>query len=234
MRLRAAALAFLPAILWVAASCGGGSDGDNAEAKAREGLPTMTLQQYDLPEGLQPIGNSFSTNEDAASGLGGGPSLQQLQAWGRILGYEARFQAGQPSEQSAITAISSSVSLYKAAQGASDSFTDRVNAARRADWKASHSDLTDFQQQELKRQLPVDDMLWLRFTGHKQSSPTKNVLIADDQIVFRVDRVWGYLNPISAAAPGVDDRDFMLAEIESLVRKQIEHMRNGLNSVIVE
>ncbi len=223
--LAAALLLLLP----LAAACGGDDNGGGDDA-FRQVLSTMVLQISDVPKGMQSLGSSFSTNQDAASGLGGGPTKEQLDAWGRILGHKNDFQTTEPSSASSVTAVSTSVSIYKTAQGTSDSFTDRVASARAVDWKTSHSDLEDFQQDEIKRDLGVDDMLWLHFTGYKEIAPGDRRVISDDQVVFRVDRAWGFIGAVSTAASGVDDRGFMLQSLEVLVRTQVQHMRDGLKS----
>ena len=40
----------------------------------------------------------------------------------------------------------------------------------------------------------------------------------------------GYLNPITAGAPGVEDRSLLQPQIETLVRKQVQQMRDTLKS----
>ncbi len=227
------ALLALMLLLSIAAACGGDDDGGGSTSTGdpfHTVLATMVLQIGDVPEGMQSLGTSYANNEQAASGLGGGPTKEQLDAWGRILGHSNDFQATQPAMESSITAVSTSVSIYRAVQGASDSFTDRVAAARAADWATSHSDLAEFQQEDLERDLGVDDMLWLHFTGFKEIGPGDRRLISDDVVVIRVDRAWGFIGVISTAASGVEDRAFMLQQVELLARTQAQHMRDGLKS----
>ena len=222
----------------LAAACGGDDDDGNGSTNTgdpfHQVLATMVLQIDDVPQGMQSLGGSFSTNADAASGLGSGPTEAQLDAWGRILGHKNDFQATEPATESAITAISTSVSIYETAQGTSDSFTDRVTSARAVDWATSHSDLTEFEQEEIERDLGVDDMLWLHFTGYKEIGAGDRRLISDDQIVFLVDRAWGFVGAVSTAAAGVEDRAFMLQQLEVLARTQAQHMRDGLKSDALE
>lgn len=232
--LSALLVALLLAVLAVACGDDDGNGNGNGDDAFRQVLSHMALQISDVPEGMQSLGAEYSTNEDAASGLGGGPTKEQLDAWGRILGYSNNFQATQPSEESSITAISTAVSIYETAGGASDSFTDRVSRARDADWATSHSDLADFQQEDLQRDLGVDDMLWLHFTGYKEIGPGDRRLISDDQVVFRLDRAWGFIGVISTAASGEEDRGFMLQQVELLALKQVDRMRDGLKSEDLE
>ena len=226
IRATLAAAALFSAVM---AGCGGGDDnGAAASEQTRQALLVMVLGKNDVPADLQSLGGSYSTNAEAAQGLGSGPSEQQLNDWGRILGYKEDFQAVAPSDESAINAVSTAVSLYKSDSGAADSFKDRVATARRVDWATSHSDLQQFQQEELNRNLPVDDSFWLHFTGFKEVSPGKTVLIADDEVVFRVGRAWGFEGIISRAAAGETDRSFFLAQVEALVLRQVSQMKTRL------
>jgi len=194
----------------------------------------MVLQPGEIPAGLQPLGNEFSTNAETISGIGLGPTLEQLEKWGRVLGYKSEFQTAAPPSITSVAALSTSVSVYKSATGATDSLTDREEKARSVDWQQSHSDLEEFQQTEPARELPVDQALWLRFTGYQELRPGVRNLVIDDQIAFRVGEAWGFLGVISTAAEGETDRDILLPEVEVLVRTQIEHMRNALASAFSE
>ncbi len=218
------------AVLALTAACGGSDSGD-AEKSAREALPQMVLQRAELPADLQPLSADFSTNAQAASGLGGGPTEEQFAAWGRILGYEADFQAGEPSEEEAVIRVATSASLYEDAEGASASFNERTEAARRANWSETYSNFQKLSQRELTADVQVDGLLWLRFTGFQESHPGAFKLIADDWIAFRLGRAWGFLQVTSSAPEGVEDRDFMLSTIQVLLRKQIDHT---LNSGVLE
>ncbi len=226
----AAAIGTSVILLWLSSACGGGASGTVTEEAARAALPAMVLQPEEIPAGLQPLGGEFSTNEDAVSGLGGGPTLEQLEQWGRLLGYKSDYQASEPADATAITAVSSSASLYKRVGGAADSLTDREAQARAADWRQAHSAFEEFEQQELSRDLPADQALWLRFTGYQELRPGGRNLVVDDQIVFRVESGWGFVGVVSTAAEGEDDRNVMLAEIEVLVREQIQHMKDAFKS----
>jgi len=219
-------------LLILGTACKGGDD--NKDEDLRQGLLAMTLQQVDVPEGMESLGPSYSTNAEAASGLGGGPTEEQLNAWGRILGYKNDFQATEPVSTSSLLGVSTSVSLYKTGQGASDSFTDRVASARQVDWQQSHSDLTEFMQVELAPDLQVDDLYWIHLSGYQQTGPAVKRLVTDDQIVFRVGRAWGFLGVVSQAAASEDDRSFMLAQVDALLLKQIEHAKDGLGSGLLD
>ncbi len=218
----------LACLFAVALAACGGSGG----TPVRQALPLMVLQKEDVPAGMQPLASSFSTNEEAASGLGAGPTKEQLDKWGRILGYKEDYQLTEPSQESAIVHIVTSVSLYKDADGAKASFEDRVQAARAANWADTYSNLLNLSQREITRDLGVDGLFWLRFTGFQETHPGEFTLLADDWVVFRWDRAWGFLEITSTGAAGVEDREFLLGAVEALVRKQIANTRATLEGGI--
>ena len=220
--------AFIAVALVLGAACNG-DDGPSDE-DIEKALQAMVLQQNELPAGLQSVSGSFADNAQAASGLGGGPTEEQLDAWGRVLGYQSDYQNPDPNTASYQIALGSSVSLYETDQGASDSFTDRITRAQEADWQASHADLAEFQQEELELDVPADDSYWVHLTGFQQTGPTQTRLVSDDILVFRVGRSWGYLNVVSLAAPDVSDRAFAVPEVQTLATMQVENMRDELNS----
>lgn len=171
------------------------------EAELGEVLPDLVLQADDAPEGLSELGGSFSTNAQAAGGLGGGATKEQLDEWGRILGYRTDLQRTTPVTGANVTAISTSVSVYATAEGAGLSFDDRVAQAREADWQLSHDELFEFEQEELSPDLPVDGLFWIRLTGFQQTGPDTQTLVSDDQIIFRVGQVWGFIGAVSQTPP---------------------------------
>ena len=223
----------LVAALAITLACGGGDDGPTDE-ELQQGLQIMVLQPDEVPAGLQSIRSEFADNDQAASGLGGGPTKEQLEAWGRVLGYSSDFQTAEPNPASTTTALSSQVTLYEDATGASESFTDRVTRARAADWQSSHIDLAEFEQEEITRDLSVDDSYWVHLTGYQATNANERRLVSDDIAIFRVGRAWGYLNVVSLGAASVSDRAFAENTVEALLLKQIEHTRNGLESGLVD
>lgn len=163
-----------------------------------QALIGMVLQAGDIPEGLQSLGGSFSDNEQASGGLGGGPTKEQLDEWGRILGYQVDYQRTAPPTGANITAVNSSISLYRAPNGAADSLADRVDAARNVDWQIAYPELEEFDLRELTPDLPVDDLFWLRISGFQQTAPDTRAFVTDDQIVFRIENAWGFVRAISS------------------------------------
>jgi hypothetical protein len=174
-------------------------EGDPAtldDEQLRDVLATMVLQVEDVPEGLEPLGGSYSTNEESASGIGAGPSKEQLDEWGRILGYRTDYQRVTPAGGPNTTAISTSISMYQDADGATLSFDDRVELARGADWQESHNELEEFEQREVAADLPADDLYWLRLSGY-QVMGNNRTFVTDDQIIFRIGQAWGFIGAVS-------------------------------------
>lgn len=171
------------------------------DEELREVLDDMVLLFADVPDGLQPLGGSYSTNADAAAGLGAGPSEQQLDEWGRILGYRIDFQRTSPSESASVTAISTSISVYEDADGAQLSFDDRVALAESADWQQSHTELEEFEQKVLSPDLPVDGLFWIRLSGYQQTGVNTRAFVTDDQIIFRIGQAWAFIGAVSTGRP---------------------------------
>jgi hypothetical protein len=221
---------FVLALAAVAVTACNGDD-EPTDEEIQMALQAMVLQEPDIPEGLEPLGGSFADNAQAASGLGSGPTKEQLDALGRILGYRVEYQAGEPPPTTAVIRVQSDATLYENADGATQSFNDRVTLARNADWRTSHSSLAEFMQEEIERDLGADESYWLHLTGYQITSSGERRLTADDNIVFRIGESTGFINVVGLAAVGEDNREFMSAEAETLARRQIEHMRDGLDSL---
>lgn len=174
-------------------------EGDPAtlgDEQLRDVLATMVLQVEDVPEGLEPLGGSYSTNEESARGIGTGPSKEQLDEWGRILGYRTDYQRVTPAGGPNTTAISTSISVYKDADGAALSFDDRVELARGADWQESHRELEEFEQREVTADVPADGLYWIRLSGY-QVMGNNRTFVTDDQIIFRIGQAWGFIGAVS-------------------------------------
>lgn len=175
-------------------------EGDPAgldDTALRDMLTGMVLQPEDVPEGIQSLGGGFSTNEDTAGGVGGGPSKEQLDEWGRILGYSADYQRTEPPTGANITAVNTAISVYSAADGAAESFDDRVSSAREVDWQVSYPDVEEFQTTELTPDIDVDGLYWIRISGYQQSTGNTRAFFTDDQILFRIGQAWGFLRAVS-------------------------------------
>lgn len=212
--------------------CGGGGSAEISESEAREALPRMVLQEAQLPPGLVRAGEDFTTNEQlAASELGGVPEAAKIEEWGRVLGYETDFQAAELPSGPLITGINTAVSAYKTPEGASASFEDTAQRARDADWTQFYTDLTDFQQQEVQRDLPTDGTFWLRLSGLRARIDGQgNVLVVDDQIAYRVGPVRGFLRVLTSD-DGSTDRNLVISQVEALLRTQIQNTRETLDGL---
>jgi hypothetical protein len=224
----AVAVLLSAAVSW---ACGGGG-GEISEAEARLALPRMVLQEADVPDGLQRAGEDFTTNEELAqSGIGGGPEAAKIEEWGRLLGYDTDFQAAELPAGPLITGIATAASVYKASEGASSSFEDTAQRARDADWTTVHADLQEFEEREVQRDLPADGALWLRLTGLRPRVEGEgNVLVVDDQIIYRVGQVRGHLRVLTSEDGG-DDRDVVLSQVEAMLRTQIQNTRDALREL---
>jgi hypothetical protein len=192
----------------------------------------MVLQPADVPQGLEQAGESFTTNEQlAAPGVGIRPSIEKIEEWGRILGYERDFQAAGAVSGPPVFAMNSAASLYEEPNGTSDSFADIAQQARDTDWATFYPELKEFQVDEVERGLPVDEMLWLRISGLRpKSTGDGHVLVADDQVVFRVGRVRAFVRVLINQEDGTD-RNIGVENVDAIVRTQVQHIRDTLETI---
>jgi hypothetical protein len=220
------------ALIWATVGCGGGGGGEISEQEAREALPRMVLQEAQLPDGLARAGEKFTTNEQlAASEVGGVPEAAKIEEWGRVLGYETDFQAAELPSGPLITGINIAASAYKTPEGASASFEDTTQRARDADWAAFYTDLTEFQEQEVQRELPADGTFWLRLSGLRARIDGEGqVLVVDDQIAYRVGPVRGFLRVLTSDDAGTD-RNLVISQVDALLRTQIQNTREALDGL---
>ena len=218
-------------ILVAAAACGGGG-GEISESEAREALPRMVIQEIQLPEGLERAGEEFTTNEQLTeSGVGGAPEAAKIEEWGRVLGYETDFQAAELPSGPLITGIATAASAYKTPEGATASFEDTAQRARDADWAQFYTDLTEFQEQEVQRDLPADGVFWLRLSGLRaRTGGEGHVLVVDDQIAYRVGPVRSFLRVLTSEE-GATDRNLVVSRVEALLRTQIQNTREALEEL---
>jgi hypothetical protein len=192
----------------------------------------MVLQEAQVPEGQARAGEDFTTNEQlVASGVGGAPEAAKIEEWGRVLGYETDFQAAELPSGPLITGINTAGSVYKTPEGATASFNDTAQRARDADWGAFYTDLTEFQEQEIQRDLPADGVFWLRLSGLRARIDGEgHVLVVDDQIAYRVGPVRGFLRVLTSEDEGTD-RNLEVTRVEALLRTQIQNTREALEGL---
>jgi hypothetical protein len=192
----------------------------------------MVLQQGDVPETLEPTGERFTTNEELAGpGIGVRPGAEQIEEWGRVLGYARDFQAASVGSGPPVIGINSTASLYQKPDGAAGSFSDVARQARETNWAVFYDDLSEFEVREVDRDVPVDDLLWLRLSGFRpKTSEPGSLFVADDQITYRVGGVRGYLRVLTSQED-TNDRDLALDRAEALLRTQVQRTRDALDSL---
>ena len=160
-------------------------------------LERVVLRTEDLPASLQRSSIIFSPNEDLAqSAPDAVAELARLDELGRLLGVEVAFVPRDPGSELVVKGgIQNSVSLYRAAEGASQSLQEGVAGARQTDWVALYTDLKDVSVDELPREIG-DESVWFRVSGLDQAGK----VVVDDQVVFRVGRARAFLRIISSFA----------------------------------
>jgi hypothetical protein len=157
-------------------------------AEVQEQLRQMVLQLEDLPVGVILAEEFFSTNgESAASSDDPAGRLAMLEEWGRILGYEATYQANpEVMSQVGLLLVYSTASLYESEEGARASFADGVETARTTDWTAQFGGGQDVQVEEMASAPLTDEMLWMRITGKVETGEEgQKETLAQDVILFR-------------------------------------------------
>jgi hypothetical protein len=216
-------------MVMLAAACGdGGAEPAptiNQEEQAL--LEQMVLQLGDLPQGLQRVTASFSTNTDVAEAqLNPEEQLEKLQRWGRRLGYDVSFEPTvEAPPDLPVRGLQNTVSLYAAAQGAGDSFAAGIESARNTDWPALYPGLAELEVNELQEQRPdlADEALWVRISGFQERDGEQQALVIDDQVALRVGQVRTFLRVVTLFESGAS-RDAYTDQVESwaaLVRDRI-------------
>lgn len=211
-----AGLLAVAAIGLLAFACdgGGGEGGDEADIdpEAKALLEQMVLVEQDLATGLVLVSGAYSTNQDVADAVSNSEAeLAKLAGWGRRMGYDIQFAPGPgASSDLEVQGIQNTVSLYNAALGASDSFAEGVRKARDADWPAIYPDLLELDVSEIDRPDLGDESVWFRISGLDSSER----LVVDDQVVFRVGAVRGFLRVVTLFDAGTD-RNVYLEQVES-------------------
>ena len=218
-------LPLLVGLLLASGACGDGGGGSGG-GDVRDQLSRMVLGLEDLPEGYSEEPGDFSTNQDVA--LGDQEKLSRLQDQGRILGYDVVFTRGDVSEVEApFVGVDSAVSLYETDSGASASYAEAVEEARRTDWEALLG-FGDTKVEELEQSI-AEETVWIRVTGlvllGEEETP---ILVIDDQVLMRQGRTRSFLRVFSAIE-GSSDRGALVKEIALLAERQVDRIGDVLS-----
>jgi hypothetical protein len=208
----------------LATACGDDDDAKQAE-DMRLLLQSMALSLADLPQGLQPVSASVSTNQDVAdASVDKEGTLSKLEARGRQLGYDVQFELAQDAPATlAVKGMQSTTSLYKTAAGAGEALAEGVAGARNTDWPAVYSDESSVQVAESQLPAGADEGTWFRISG----TDGKGNMIIDDQMAFRVDTVRGFLRVLTAFAASTD-RTSQRDQVEGWAIVMVNRIRDRL------
>lgn len=221
-------LVALTFVVLLALACGGG-DGEDGDAngseidpEAQALLEKMVLQEGDLPDGLAQVSTSFSTNADLAGDSE--EELEKLEGWGRQLAYDLQFAPGPDAPVGLeIQGVQNTVSLYRMAQGASDSFADGVMTGRDADWQAIYPDVREVEVEEIELSGLGDESVWFHVTGVDPSDR----LFVDDQLVLRAGSVRSFLRVV-AVFDSEAGRDAHMDQVEVWARLVVGRVEAAL------
>jgi hypothetical protein len=214
----------------ILAACGGDGDGGESESSLEQALRRMVLQAEDLPQGFVQRDELITTNEYQAS-LSADPEARkdQLENWGRLLGYEVTYQPdGAVAQESPVQGINVSSSLYRTEEGADEAFfIDAVKGAEERDWAADYAGLRDFQQEEVDASGLAEEIVWLRFSGFQPVDGGPDPLVTDDFIFFRVGRERGFLR-VQTSSIESEDRQVIRPTVEQWLRALVRNVEEVL------
>ncbi len=214
----------------ILAACGGDGDGGESESSLEQALRRMVLQAEELPQGFVQRDELFTTNGHQAS-LSAEPEARkdQLENWGRLLGYEVTYQpAGAVAHESPVQGINVSSSLYRTEEGADEAFfIDAVKGAEERDWAADYAGLRDFQQEEVDASGLAEEIVWLRFSGFQPVDGGPDPLVTEDFIFFRVGRERGFLR-VQTSSIESEDRQVIRPTVEEWLRALVQNVEEVL------
>ena len=214
----------------ILAACGGDGDGGESESVLGQALRRMVLQAEELPQGFVQRDELFTTNGYQASLSADREARKdQLENWGRLLGYEVTYQpAGAVAQESPVQGINVSSSLYRTEEGAGEAFfIDAVKGAEERDWAADYAGLRDFQQEEVDASGLADEVVWLRVSGFQPVDGGPDPLVTDDFIFFRVGRERGFLR-VQTSSIESEDRQVMRPTVEQWLRALVQNVEEVL------
>ncbi len=220
----------------ILAACGGNDDGGESDRSPGQALRRMVLQAEELPQGFVQRDELFTTNGYQAS-LSADPEARrdQLENWGRLLGYEVTYQpAGAGAQESPVQGINVSSSLYQTEEGAGDAFfIDAVKGAEERDWAADYAGLRDFQQEEVDASGLAEEIVWLRFSGFQPVDGGPDPLVTEDFIFFRVGRERGFLR-VQTSSIESEDRQLIRPTVEQWLRALVLNVEEVLAEPVFE
>ncbi len=214
----------------ILAACGGDGDGGESDSSLEQALRRMVLQAEELPQGFVQRDELITTNEYQAS-LSADPEARkdQLENWGRLLGYEVTYQpAGAVAQESPVQGINVSSSLYRTEEGAGEAFfIDAVKGAEERDWTADYAGLRDFQQEEIDASGLAEEIVWLRFSGFQPVDGGPDPLVIEDFIFFSVGRERGFLR-VQTSSIESEDRQLIRPTVEQWLRALVRNVEEVL------
>jgi hypothetical protein len=224
---RLALVAALLVVVTLVACKNGDSNSAADERDLLEGaLKAMVLQPDDLPEGFVLGESTFSSNQDVAADSE--ERRQQLESWGRQLGYEVAYQPDAEALQgSGPKGLNASSSLFRTEEGARRSYVDAEVAAVDTNWAANYAGLHDFMREEIDAAGRADQITWLRFSGFQPANTPPDALVTDDLIFFRIGRERGFLR-VLATSNETTDRAYLQDTVDAWLTSMLERVRDAL------
>ena len=235
----------------VLAACGGGDDNEPASTGTPAAAATVesryeveallmaaSLQQEDWPEGYEYALNEqrFTTNEESAaeeSDYPGGPTQEDLDGFGRLLGYRVSYSVQSVDELlGGTTDISVTTNAHQDSRGASDyleferrRFSDPKLVE--ALYEQAGGEVGDVRQADITPMTvaEVGDQRYafeLRLTVH-QTDLDRDLEIIVQSVYIQRDRLLGYVDLFAIGAPSAPG-----PKVDDLARALDERMKDAL------
>lgn len=220
------------ASLLALAACGGSegppavptADSPAAEARSptpedqvfRDRLLNLALGLEDLPEGLILGLEKFISNEDGAAAAG--LSLDEVEDWGRILGYRATYGSATAFESPSpgdLLIVEVGVELFQTPEGARQSYEFGTNASveeLKERIVSQHPELRDVQVEEIDFPELGDDSAAWRVSAEITLSGGPTYRFVSTPVTILSGSVAGVIDVQYAYTPDED-------QIEALVRR---------------
>jgi len=201
-------------------------------------LKAAALQLEDLPSGYTLDDETFSTNEESAgdeSELLGAPTLEELNGFGRILGYDASYS--QDASLSALLeggtlSLQVTTTLYEDSDGADDAFEfvreqasdpEFLDAFEESFASSPGVEVQDASLTPLSFAELGDERLAFEFKVSAHSTDLDQDFDFIARLVgVRRDRAIGSVTVLAINAPPPED------ELEDLARKLDDHLKDAL------